>query len=309
MKRISIVIVATVLLVLQACSGDKQEADARLHIVATTGMIGDVAEQIAGDKARVTTLMGPGVDPHLYKATQGDLSALRDADVIFYNGLHLEGKMQEVFDRLEETQSVYAVTDGIAKDRLRISTQSGDKVTYDPHVWFDVQLWMQCVAHMSKMLQTADADNAAYYASRSEEYLSRLRALEDTVRSRLSAIPASNRTLITSHDAFGYFGRAYDIDVKGLQGISTAAEFGLKDITDMADLIIADSIPAVFVESSVSEKSIQAVIEGCKQRGHTVRQGGTLYSDAMGAKGTPDGTYIGMVEHNVRVISAALSGE
>ena len=307
MKKAGLLIGLSAFVVLQACSGKKGEQEnTRLHIVTTTGMIGDMAEQIAGDKAIVTTLMGPGVDPHLYKATQGDLSALRLADVIFYNGLHLEGKMQEIFDRLQESQPVFAVADGISENRLRIIARSGNKVTYDPHIWFDVQLWIHCAEYMSTILQSVDPKNATYYASRSEAYLSRLRALNDTVHTQLSKIPTANRTLITSHDAFGYFGRAYDIQVKGLQGISTAAEFGLKDITDMVDLIIADSIRAVFVESSVSEKSIQAVIEGCKQRGHAIRKGGTLFSDAMGAEGTPEGTYPGMVEHNVRVISEAL---
>ena len=178
--------------------------------------------------------------------------------------------------------------------------------TKDPHIWFDVQLWMMAVAEIGKQLSASDPNNATFYATQTTKYLEQLTALDVFVKEKMSAIPETHRTLITSHDAFGYFGAAYGIRVKGLQGISTAAEFGLKDITDMVNMIIAEDIKAVFVESSVSEKSIQAVIEGCHQKNHNIKAGGTLYSDAMGAAGTPEGNYIGMVTHNVEVIYAAL---
>ena len=278
----------------------------KLQIVATTGMIGDAVAIIAGDKADVTVLMGPGVDPHLYKATQGDLNALRSGDIIFYNGLHLEGKMQEVFDRLATTKKVFPVAAGIPESKLRTVAQVNGISTHDPHIWFDVQLWMLAVAEIGKQLSASDPTNAAFYATQTTKYLEQLAALDVFVKEKMSAIPETHRTLITSHDAFGYFGAAYGIRVKGLQGISTAAEFGLKDITDMVNMIIAEDIKAVFVESSVSEKSIQAVIEGCHQKNHNIKAGGTLYSDAMGAAGTPEGNYIGMVTHNVEVIYAAL---
>ena len=299
-----IAVLANLLLV--SCKQETSSGTDKLQIVATTGMIGDAVAKIAGDKADVTVLMGPGVDPHLYKATQGDLNALRSGDIIFYNGLHLEGKMQEVFDRLATTKKVFPVAAGIPESKLRTVAQVNGISTHDPHIWFDVQLWMLAVAEIGKQLSASDPTNAAFYATQTTKYLEQLAALDVFVKEKMSAIPETHRTLITSHDAFGYFGAAYGIRVKGLQGISTAAEFGLKDITDMVNMIIAEDIKAVFVESSVSEKSIQAVIEGCHQKNHNIKAGGTLYSDAMGAAGTPEGNYIGMVTHNVEVIYAAL---
>jgi manganese/zinc/iron transport system substrate-binding protein len=293
-------------LLLVSCKQETSSGTDKLQIVATTGMIGDAVAIIAGDKADVTVLMGPGVDPHLYKATQGDLNALRSGDIIFYNGLHLEGKMQEVFDRLATTKKVLPVAAGIPDSKLRTVAQVNGISTHDPHIWFDVQLWMLAVAEIGKQLSASDPTNAAFYATQTTKYLEQLAALDVFVKEKMLAIPETHRTLITSHDAFGYFGAAYGIRVKGLQGISTAAEFGLKDITDMVNMIIAEDIKAVFVESSVSEKSIQAVIEGCHQKNHNIKAGGTLYSDAMGAAGTPEGNYIGMVTHNVEVIYAAL---
>lgn len=293
-------------LLLVSCKQETSSGTDKLQIVATTGMIGDAVGIIAGDKADVTVLMGPGVDPHLYKATQGDLNALRSGDIIFYNGLHLEGKMQEVFDRLATTKKVFPVAAGIPESKLRTVAQVNGISTHDPHIWFDVQLWMLAVAEIGKQLSASDPTNAAFYATQTTKYLEQLASLDVFVKEKMSAIPETHRTLITSHDAFGYFGAAYGIRVKGLQGISTAAEFGLKDITDMVNMIIAEDIKAVFVESSVSEKSIQAVIEGCHQKNHNIKAGGTLYSDAMGAAGTPEGNYIGMVTHNVEVIYAAL---
>jgi manganese/zinc/iron transport system substrate-binding protein len=299
-----IAVLANLLLV--SCKQETSSGTDKLQIVATTGMIGDAVGIIAGDKADVTVLMGPGVDPHLYKATQGDLNALRSGDIIFYNGLHLEGKMQEVFDRLATTKKVFPVAAGIPESKLRTVAQVNGISTHDPHIWFDVQLWMLAVAEIGKQLSASDPTNAAFYATQTTKYLEQLASLDVFVKEKMSAIPETHRTLITSHDAFGYFGAAYGIRVKGLQGISTAAEFGLKDITDMVNMIIAEDIKAVFVESSVSEKSIQAVIEGCHQKNHNIKAGGTLYSDAMGAAGTPEGNYIGMVTHNVEVIYAAL---
>ena len=304
--RLYFFIAALANLLLVSCKQETSSGNDKLQIVATTGMIGDAVAIIAGDKAEVTVLMGPGVDPHLYKATQGDLNALRSGDIIFYNGLHLEGKMQEVFDRLATTKKVFPVAAGIPESKLRTVAQVNGISTHDPHIWFDVQLWMMAVAEIGKQLSASDPTNATFYATQTTKYLEQLKALDVFVKEKMSSIPETHRTLITSHDAFGYFGAAYGIRVKGLQGISTAAEFGLKDITDMVNMIIAEDIKAVFVESSVSEKSIQAVIEGCHQKNHNIKAGGTLYSDAMGAAETPEGNYIGMVTHNVEVIYAAL---
>lgn len=307
MKRRKLILLAVIaILIFGSCAQKQQSESGKLTIVATTGMIGDAVKMIAGDKAEVITLMGPGVDPHLYKATQGDLNALRSADMVFYNGLHLEGKMQEVFDRLAESKPVFPVAAGIPESKLRNVAQVGNNVTHDPHIWFDVQLWILAVTEIGKQLSANDLPNAEYYKTQTSKYINELNELDVYVRNTITQIPEKNRILITSHDAFGYFGAAYGVEVKGLQGISTAAEFGLKDITDMVNLIIADSIKAVFVESSVSEKSIQAVIEGCAQKNHPIKAGGTLYSDAMGAAGTASANYVGMVIHNVNTMHEAL---
>lgn len=301
-----LVYIIALLLILGSCKQETTKTGTTLTIVTTTGMIGDAVKNIVGDKANVTSLMGPGVDPHLYKATQGDLNALRGADIVFYNGIHLEGKMQEVFDRLAESKKVYPVAAGIPEEKLRTVAQVNGVKTHDPHVWFDVQLWILCVREIGNKMSTADPDNAKFYQEQTTKYITQLEELDKYVREKMQAIPEANRILITSHDAFGYYGAAYGIKVKGLQGISTAAEFGLKDITDMVNMIIADKIKAVFVESSVSQKSIQAVVEGCNQKNHPVKTGGTLYSDAMGAAGTDEGNYIGMVKHNANVMYEAL---
>lgn len=292
---------------LASCGGKTEEGgDKKANIVTTTGMIADAIENIAGEKATVTALMGPGVDPHLYKASQGDLTKLRGADIIFYNGLHLEGKMQEIFDQLSKEKPVFAISASIDEKKLRTVAQVSGISTHDPHIWFDVMMWSECVEEIGKKLSETDPDNAAFYKENTRIYLEKLKKLDEDVRHKIASIPPENRILITSHDAFGYYGRAYGIEVKGLQGISTAAEFGLKDITDMVNMIIELKVKAVFVESSVSEKSINAVREGCKQKGHALKSGGTLFSDAMGAKNTPEGNYIGMVQHNTTIIYEAL---
>ncbi|MFN0275557.1 MAG: metal ABC transporter solute-binding protein, Zn/Mn family [Chitinophagales bacterium] len=290
-----------------SCTGKKElTGQEKIYIVTTTGMISDAVENIVGDKATVVSLMGPGVDPHLYKATQGDLAELRKADIIIYNGLHLEGKMQEIFDELAKTKKVFAVADGIEKSKYRDVAVVSGTATHDPHLWFDVLLWSEGIKNIGGKIAEFDVKNTETYKNNTHSYTEKLKQLDAEVKEKINTIHVENRTLITSHDAFGYFGRAYGIKVVGLQGISTAAEFGLKDITDMVDLIVDNKIKAVFVESSVSEKSIRAVAEGCKEKGHEIKIGGTLYSDAMGNKNTPDGNYIGMVTHNVNVIVDAL---
>ncbi len=286
--------------------GSPQANDERevIEIVTTTGMIQDAVAHVAGDKAHVTALMGPGVDPHLYKATHGDLEVLSGADVIFYNGLHLEGKMGEVFEKLGRTRPVVAVSDIIPDSLLR--TVPGFQGTHDPHIWFDVSLWKYAVRSISEFLQEYDSANAPIYEENAQRYLARLDSLHQSVKDRVQQIPESQRVLITAHDAFGYFGDAYAVEVRGLQGISTMSEFGLRDVTDLVNFIIARKIKAIFVETSVSQQSIKAVVEGCRQRNWNVRIGGTLFSDAMGKAGTPEGTYIGMVSANVNTIVEAL---
>jgi manganese/zinc/iron transport system substrate-binding protein len=276
----------------------------RMKVVTTTSILKDAVQNIIGDAADVESIMGSGVDPHLYKATQGDLQKLTDADMIIYNGLHLEGKMGEVMEKLARQKTVVAGTAGIPNDQLRRSPQFRD--SQDPHVWFDVQLWQQVVKHLSQELQKKDPTNASAYQQNTEAYLKQLDELHQWVSAQIASIPETQRILITAHDAFGYFGDAYNIQVRGLQGISTVSEFGLQDVSALVNFIVQNKIKAVFVESSVSPKSIEAVVIGSEQKGHRVLVGGTLYSDALGEEGTAEGTYIGMVRHNVKSIVSSL---
>jgi manganese/zinc/iron transport system substrate-binding protein len=287
-----------------SCTQQKESADKKIRIVTTTGMIKDAAQNVVGDKAEIISLMGPGVDPHLYKATQGDLEKLTNADIVFYNGLHLEGKMGDVLEKLGRSKPVIAISKDISDSLLR--AVPGFQGTHDPHVWFDVSLWKKAVGTISKFMFSYDSANAMRYRVNSTKYLSQLDSLHEKTKSRILEIPEMQRALVTAHDAFGYFGDAYGIHVRGLQGISTVSEFGLRDVTELVDFIIARKIKAIFVETSVSKKSIEAVVEGCKQKNWDVKIGGSLYSDAMGADGTPEGTYVGMVDKNVSLIVDAL---
>lgn len=288
--------------VLLNCQPKRQVKNETLTIVTTTGMIADAVQNIVGNNATVISLMGPGVDPHLYKATQGDLQKLTSADIIFYNGLHLEGKMGEVLEKLARTKTVVAVGDGINESRLRTLAHG----IHDPHIWFNVNLWKEAVQVAATTLAEKDSAQADFYSANAIRYIATLDSLHTSVTEQIKQIPESQRVLITAHDAFGYFGDAYGMEVRGLQGISTVSEFGLKDVTELVDFIIQRKIKAIFVETSVSEKSINAVIEGCKEQQWDVRIGGSLYSDAMGAAHTPDGTYVGMVSKNVATIVEAL---
>lgn len=285
-------------------SRDLSMEEGPLQIVCTTGMIGDAVSRIAGDRAQVTSLMGPGVDPHLYKATQGDLKRLTEADVVFYNGLHLEGKMGEVLEKVARLKPVIALGDSIPTHKLINSTDYAS--AYDPHIWFDVSLWSEAVDIAGQALANLDTAYAKTYQTNTMAFRKELATLHAFVQEEIRKIPAEQRILITAHDAFEYFGEAYGIEVRGLQGISTVSEYGLKDISDLVNLITERNIKAIFVESSVPRKSLEAVVEGCAKRGHTTRIGGTLYSDAMGEAGTSAGTYPGMVRANVRTMVEAL---
>ncbi len=292
------------LLFLLACQEKPKQANKRLSIVCTTGMLGDAVKNIVGKQADVVTLMGPGVDPHLYKATQGDLKKLSDAVVIVYNGLHLEGKMGEIFEKLKNRKTILVAADGVSKEELINSTDF--QGAYDPHLWFDVELWSKVVSYLGKELSKTTPLNQDSLSTNTNHYLEELNKLDKWVIQELTQIDSSKRVLITAHDAFGYFGKAYQIEVKGLQGISTLSEYGLRDVSQLVNFISDRAIPAVFVESSVSDRSLKAVVEGCKAKGHEIKIGGTLYSDAMGEKGTVEGTYVGMVKYNVNTIVEAL---
>ncbi len=305
-KGITIGIMILAVLIL-GCE-DKKENDSnkkiKIVIVGTTGMIADAIGNIAGDKAEVQALMGPGVDPHLYKVTQGDLEKLQNADLIFYNGLHLEGKMSEVLEKLSSKKKVIAFSDGISMNNIRMLDAGG--TVHDPHIWFNVAIWKEAVLYASKEVQKADSVNEELYKTNTLKFSNQLDSLDNWVKAEIATIPEQSRLLITAHDAFGYFGEAYKMEVKGLQGISTVSDYGLNDVTTLVNIITSRKIKAIFIESSVSDKSIKAVVEGCQAKGHKVVIGGTLYSDAMGQAGTHEGTYIGMVKANVNTITKAL---
>ncbi|HXT59919.1 MAG TPA: zinc ABC transporter substrate-binding protein [Pirellulales bacterium] len=273
-----------------------------IRVTATTGMVADLAKHIGGEHVAVTQLMGEGIDPHLYKASPGDVSQLNGADMIFYSGLHLEGKMGDVLARQASKKPAVAVAEGIAKQRL-LEVALG---VYDPHVWFDVALWSETLASVEAALENFDPPHAAEYRRRAADYRAELAELDAECRKRISEIPREHRVLVTAHDAFHYFGRAYGVEVKAIQGISTQAEAGIKKINELVDFIAARKIKAVFVETSVNERNIEALVEGCQAQGHAVTIGGQLFSDAMGRPGTPEGTYPGMVRHNVEAIAKAL---
>jgi manganese/zinc/iron transport system substrate-binding protein len=277
-----------------------------IRVVTTIGMITDAVEHVGGSRVEVEGLMGPGIDPHLYKASEGDLRRLERADVIFYGGLHLEAKMADVLERIRERRATQAVTDAIPRSRLLSPAQF--KGQHDPHFWFDVRLWQLAVEQIRDTLSQLDPGSAGLYHRNAAAYLAELGELDAHVSRQALRVPKERRVIITAHDAFNYFGRAYGFEVRGLQGISTAAEAGAGDVQDIARFIADRRIPAIFVESSVSPRTIQAVREAVRARGFDVEIGGSLYSDAMGNPGTPDGTYVGMVRHNIDTIVEGLRG-
>lgn len=294
-----------------ACARKEGDAPAKadlsarkIRVVTTIGMITESVEEIGGERVEVKGLMGPGVDPHLYKASEGDVTAMAGADVVFYGGLHLEGKMTEVFERMKGRIRTEAVTDGI--DRKLLHEVPGYPGNFDPHVWFDVTLWMKAAERVRDVLIDMDPKHADGYRVRAKDYLARLADLDKYVRQRAAKVPAGKRVLITAHDAFGYFGNAYGFEVKGLQGVSTVTEAGTSDIQNLAVFIVARKIPAIFVESSVPPRYVEALQAAVRARGFDVQIGGSLYSDAMGNPGTREGTYVGMVRHNIDTIASAL---
>jgi manganese/zinc/iron transport system substrate-binding protein len=286
------------------CEKESHKREGRLLVVTTTGLIADAVKNIAGNTVDVIALMGPGVDPHLYKATHGDVRKITQADILLYNGLHLEGKMITVFEKTRSSKTVVAVAVDIPESELISLDESGR--LFDPHIWFDVSLWKQAVKTIKTALKEKDPVHAELFERNTERYLYTLDSLHRWVGESVERIPESQRVLITAHDAFGYFGQAYGIEVRGLQGISTLSEFGLRDVTTLVDYIIDRKIKAVFLETSVSEKSIQAIVHGCNQKDWPVRIGGQLYSDALGDERSGAHTYTGMVRANVNTIVNSL---
>lgn len=297
-----------------------QSTKVRINAVATVGMVGDFVKNIGGDYVQTTTLLGPGTDPHLYKATPSDIRTLRDADIIFASGLHLEGKMEDVLRDLAKTKPVIFVTDSIPRDRLIVASDSAggsQHITYDPHVWFDVSLWSLTTSAVETGLgtlapnpQTPEwAEAIGVFQANANTLRQQLTKLDEEVHAAIDTIPKQQRVMVTAHDAFKYFGRAYSVEVLGVQGISTESEASLQSINDLVRTLVDRKIPAIFVESSVSPKNIESLRQGAASKGHTVKIGGELFSDAMGAAGTPDGTYPGMVRHNIKTIVEALGGK
>ena len=281
-------------------------AVAQITVVATTGMIADTARAIGGDHVDVRALMGPGVDPHAYRQTRSDIVAMTRADLVLWHGLYLEAQMEEFFEDLGRRRMVVAVAEALPRNLLLAHEDYDNR--FDPHVWMDPDLWRRVAAEIRDALAEVDPENAAFYLASAESFLAELDTVSAYAREALASVPEDSRVLLTAHDAFNYFGQAYGFEVLGIQGISTESEAGLVRIAELVDLLVARGIRAVFVESSVSDRNIRALIEGAAARGHEVRIGGELFSDAMGEPGSYEGTYIGMIDHNVTIITRSLGG-
>ena len=276
-----------------------------MKVGATVGMVADIVREVAKDKAQVTNIIGSGIDPHVYNPTRSDVAVLLKSDIIFYAGLLLEGQMSDILVKVSRKRPVYAVTELLTPEYLIHDEATNHS---DPHVWMDVQGWMKATEVVADALAEFDPPNKAFYQKNATVFGAQLERLDDYAKGAIASIPKQQRVLVTAHDAFRYMSRAYGIEVVGIQGISTESEAGIKDINRIVDLLVQRKIPAVFVESSVSDKNVRALIEGAASRGHAVKIGGELFSDAMGPPGTYEGTYTGMIDHNATVIAAALGG-
>ena len=280
------------------------EDKGKLKVVTTTNILGNLVSEIGGEKISLQSLMGAGVDPHLYKASEGDVSKLYNADIIFYSGLHLEGKLVDIFEKMKANKNTVSLGDGLPKDQLISSVNFGGN--YDPHVWFNIQFFKQFAQTVTDELSKADAQNAETYAANNKDYQEKLDELEKEIQATINSLPKEKRILVTAHDAFNYFGNAYDFQVVGLQGISTATEAGVKDVQELSKFIIDNQVKAIFIESSVPRRTIEALQAAVLSKNHNVEIGGSLYSDALGNPGTEEGTYIGMFKYNVNTIVNAL---
>lgn len=303
-NKIGVVIVAVIALLITNCKPTEKESG-KLKVVTTTTMITDLVKKIGGDKIDVKGLMGAGVDPHLYKATEGDMSKLFTADVVIYNGLHLEGKLEEVFEKMRlQNKKIIAVSNSLDKSKLISSANFASN--YDPHIWFNTTNWIKITSFLANQLAELDPKNAEVYKLNAGVYLKELHGLNNQINSIIKELPKEKRILVTAHDAFNYFGEQHGFDVVGLQGLSTATEAGVQDVQKLANFIIEKKIKAIFIESSVPKRTIEALQEAVKAKNHQVIIGGTLYSDALGSEGTEEGEYIGMYKHNVNTIVGAL---
>ncbi len=299
------VIVVILVLITIGCKTSEKKQNGKLNVVTTTTMITDLIKNIGGTKIEVNGLMGAGVDPHLYKASEGDVSKLFNADVVIYNGLHLEGKLEEVFEKMEhQNKKTIVISDVIDKKNLIGSELFASN--YDPHIWFDITNWTKITSYVTNKLAEIDVKNASFYKENAKIYLEKLQELNKQVATKINELPQEKRILVTAHDAFNYFGRQHKFNVVGLQGLSTATEAGVQDVQKLAKFIIDNKVKAIFVESSVPKRTIEALQAAVKSKNQEVVIGGTLYSDALGSAGTIEGTYIGMYNANVNTIVNAL---
>jgi manganese/zinc/iron transport system substrate-binding protein len=312
-RRLGTTLLASCLLIGSGCTQPVSNTtgaapSGRLRIVCTTGMVADIVQQVAGDRADVIPLFG-AVDPHTYEPTAKDVERIQSADIVFYSGLFLEGPTQETLERATARgRKVFAITDCLTEEAGYIRYPGGSTAHPDPHVWMDVAAWNRCTRFVADTLTAQDPTGRDVYIHNAEEYQKSLRDLDAYARTAIATIPKEQRHLVTAHDAFEYFSRAYDIPVRSVQGISTESEAGTDDINQLVDFLVTNHVPAVFVESTVNQANLLAVIEGAAQRNWKVTVAGELYSDAMGPPGTYTGTYIGMLDHNVTRITRALGG-
>ncbi|HAH45887.1 zinc ABC transporter substrate-binding protein [Gimesia sp.] len=287
-----------------------QQSDKQLKypipVAATVGMVADLVKNVGREYVAVTQIMGSGVDPHMHKASRDDVQTIMNSDMVFYSGLMLEGKMADTLIKVARNKPVFAVTELI--DQKTLLEPDDFNGHYDPHVWMDVATWSLCVDAVKDALSRYDPRHAADYQKNADDYKQQLNTLHEYGLKVIQSIPQNSRILITSHDAFNYFGRAYGLEVLGVQGISTESEAGLKRINELVDLLVAKDVKAVFVESSVSKKNITALIDGAKAQGHEIIIGGELFSDAMGEAGSYEGSYMGMLDHNFTIVARALGG-
>ncbi len=299
--------VAALAMTFATAPASAEQSGAPLQVVATTGMIADAARQIGGDAVEVTALMGPGIDPHAYRQTRSDIVAMTNADLVLWNGLYLEAQMEEFLTDLGERQTVVAIGEAIPENLL-LSHDDYDG-RYDPHIWMNPNLWSKAVVAVRDAMIAADPDQRATFEANADAHLAEIADLAVYAQSSLASVPTESRVVLSAHDAFNYFGAAYGFEVVGIQGISTESEAGLNRISELVDMLVDRDIRAVFVESSVADRNIRALIEGAAARGHEVVIGGELFSDAMGSDGTYEGSYVGMIDHNATTITRALGGD
>ncbi|WP_317450906.1 metal ABC transporter solute-binding protein, Zn/Mn family [Alkalibacillus aidingensis] len=307
MKKFMMMFAIVMILFLAACGSGENNGkgqNGEIVITTTTGQIADAVTNVGGDLVEVEALMGPGVDPHLYQATQSDIRKLGNADMIFYNGLHLEGNMGDILEQIDSEKPTKAVANGLPDDQLQQDMENPNEV--DPHIWFDLDLWALVVNYIADELSEFSPENEEIFRENAENYQEELEELKTYAEDELATIPDESRILVTAHDAFGYFATAFDFEVIGIQGLSTDSDYGVADIQDIVSVLVDHEVKAVFTESSVSERAMESVIEGAERRGQEVTIGGELFSDAMGEEGTEQGTYIGMFKHNIDVIVSSL---